>query len=233
MTNFITRLTGITKDDIAKAPKVEEVFTEFYQWLNNDTNPIFYCYGNADVTFLQETINRTTDKNSIKALTLIKDNLIDYAPRVKEYFGLMKDIALKRIVAYYRGVDNIKQSHNSLEDAEFLREVFNHIENEPLIGHPFEDYQVEKVRMNCFEETNEMRTFDEKVARVIMYNAETNVREDVFPSLTAAAKWAYNNSLARNPKKFDCTGYSVFNNIRLAFERNEKAFQYKWRIVYK
>ena len=59
MTNFITELTGITKEDVSTAPSSDEVFTKFYDWLIPDESKVqFFCYGNADLGFIRKNLNQ-------------------------------------------------------------------------------------------------------------------------------------------------------------------------------
>ena len=36
VTDFITKLTGITRDEILNAPTADEVFTSFFEWLGKE-----------------------------------------------------------------------------------------------------------------------------------------------------------------------------------------------------
>ena len=150
MTNFITNLTGITKEDIEKAPTADEVFDNFYDWIAADNEKaIFYCYGNSDLTFILKNLNNSGTLKSQISLSLLRSNLIDYSKRVINHFGLIKSIALKKVVAYYRGVEEIEQNHDSLEDALFLKEIYEHIsEEEEVVSCPFPEYS------NNYKETD-------------------------------------------------------------------------------
>lgn len=142
MTNFIINLTGITKEDIEKAPTADEVFDNFYDWIAADNEKaIFYCYGNSDLTFILKNLNNSGTLKSQISLSLLRSNLIDYSKRVINHFGLIKSIALKKVVAYYRGVEEIEQNHDSLEDALFLKEIYEHInKEEEVVSCPFPEY---------------------------------------------------------------------------------------------
>lgn len=142
MTNFITELTGITKEDVEKAPNSDEVFSKFYDWISQDeTKAIFYCYGNADLGFIRKNLNKAESVKAQMALSLITLHLVDYAKNVVKHFGLVKSIALKKVLAYYRKEENIKQNHNSLEDAFFLKEIYDYITEEGgTVDCPFPGY---------------------------------------------------------------------------------------------
>lgn len=142
MSGFITRLTGITKEDVRNAPTSDEVFHNFYEWIKADRAAIFYCYGDSDITFIQSNLKRTSDMEATVALQYIHNNLVDFSIEVRKYFGLYKQISLKKLVAYYRGVDEIEQAHDALEDSLFLKEVYEHIVSEEPNTDAFPEYKV-------------------------------------------------------------------------------------------
>lgn len=142
MTNFITELTGITKEDVINAPSSDEVFTKFYDWLSQDESRAqFFCYGNNDLSFIRKNLNKATAIKAQMALSIIALHLIDYSKCVSRHFGLIKSISLKKVLAYYRQVEEVEQNHNALEDALFLKEVYERIYAEDdIVACPFPGY---------------------------------------------------------------------------------------------
>ena len=54
LTKFITELTGITQEMLAAERNSDEVFAEFFDWMQKDCNDSvaeFYCYGTSDKEF--------------------------------------------------------------------------------------------------------------------------------------------------------------------------------------
>ena len=97
ITSFITNLTGITDGMNKAAPSLDDVFTHFFYWVleHNDGTPCrFFCYGNTDLTFVRKAIKKATSITAQMSLSLIAANLVNYAPTVKNHFGLIKEIAL-------------------------------------------------------------------------------------------------------------------------------------------
>ena len=143
MTNFITELTGITKEDVSTAPSSDEVFTKFYDWLIPDESKVqFFCYGNADLGFIRKNLNKATTVKAQMALSVLALHLTDYSKCVERHFGLIKAISLKKVLAYYRQVDEIEQNHNALEDALFLKEIYDRINDEDdVVECPFPGYE--------------------------------------------------------------------------------------------
>lgn len=142
MTNFITELTGITKEDIETAPSSDEVFIKFYDWLSQDKSRAqFFCYGNNDISFIKKNLNKATTVKAQMALSILTLHLIDYSKCVSRHFGLIKSISLKKVLAHYRQVKEIEQNHNALEDAFFLKEVYEKIHTEDdVVECPFPEY---------------------------------------------------------------------------------------------
>ncbi len=143
MTNFITELTGITKEDVSTAPSSDEVFTKFYDWLIPDESKVqFFCYGNADLGFIRKNLNKATTVKAQMALSVLALHLIDYSKCVERHFGLIKSISLKKVLAYYRQVAEVEQNHNALEDALFLKEIYDRINDEDdVVECPFPGYE--------------------------------------------------------------------------------------------
>lgn len=143
MTNFITELTGITKEDVAEAPSSDEVFTNFYNWIIQDeTKAQFFCYGNSDLSFIKRNLNKATTIKAQMGLSILALHLIDYSKCVERHFGLVKSISLKKVLAYYRQVTEVKQNHNALEDALFLKEIYDRINDEDdVVECPFPGYE--------------------------------------------------------------------------------------------
>jgi inhibitor of KinA sporulation pathway (predicted exonuclease) len=143
ITPFITDLTGISKNDVEIAPSSDEVFENLYNWLSQDKSKAqFFCYGNNDIGFIRRNLNKTNSIKAQMALSLIAFNLIDYSKAVVRHFGLIKSIALVKVLAYYRQEEEIEQNHNALEDALFLKEIYEKIdEEEDIVDCPFPGYE--------------------------------------------------------------------------------------------
>ena len=122
ITNFITNLTGITKEDLATASSANEVFTKFFDWIKGDNNIQFYCYGDGDKGFALGTLKYTSNFYAKAALGLIATNLIDYQIILKERCRLAHCIKLIKVVSAFQG-HKVEQTHDALEDAQFLRYI--------------------------------------------------------------------------------------------------------------
>lgn len=133
VTQFITDLTGITQGMVEDAEDPETVFSKFYDWCiaeAEDEKIRFYCYGNADVKFLKNHLRSTKSFKAGAILSYVIMNLIDYAPIVKNHYGLCKMINLGKIANHIRGYEVI-QNHDALDDAVLLKYVFDNVEATP------------------------------------------------------------------------------------------------------
>lgn len=88
ITKFITKLTGITSEDLQNAPTADEAFSAFYDWIESGKKSEFYCYGRSDAEFITHTMRNASSLYAKQALKLIRENLFDYSETVKNIFLL-------------------------------------------------------------------------------------------------------------------------------------------------
>ena len=82
-------------------------------------------------------------------------NLINYSDVIKEKFGLIKPISLKKIMEYFYPEDEIKW-HHALNDAKMLHMVYTAVESEQKIEkYPFPDY----MGIPIFKDKNDLDYF--------------------------------------------------------------------------
>lgn len=237
---FITSLTGITDEQNKAAASSDEVFAEFFDWMSQqpDERATFYCYGNTDINFVKKNLENTKNLKAQAALSVIGMNLHDYANVTKMHFGLVKNIALIKLVAYYRGVDEVKQTHDALEDARFLKEVFDHVSSEGEVeGHPFPDYELtgalpamkpdSQGNPSAKSPRNILKTLNH---RVEMYDANGEVLQRSFGSLGEARRWVMDNKLGPiDKKKTDKS--KVDNKIINAYKKKIPYHNQYWKII--
>ena len=100
MSDFITELTGITKEQLEEAPTADEVFAEFMDWLDDSECAKFYCYGDCDRLFVYRTLRYVESFRAQCALGLILSKLTDVSLLAKRYFRIDNTLSLKQAVAY-------------------------------------------------------------------------------------------------------------------------------------
>ena len=237
---FITSLTGITDEQNKAAPTSDYVFAEFFDWLMKYPNEraTFYCYGNTDINFVKKNLENTKNIKAQAALSMIGMNLHDYASVTKIHFGLVKNIALIKLVAYYRGVESIDQSHNALQDALFLKEVFDHVSTEGEIeGHPFPDYELigalPKMRANengkpsAKAPRNILKSLNH---RIEMYDANGEILVKSFNSIGEARKYVMDNKMGPvDRQKTDKS--KIENKIINAYKKKVPYNGQYWKII--
>ncbi len=240
LTNFITSLTGITNEQNKIAPSSDEVFSNFFDWVNEIPNEkaIFYCYGNTDINFIKKNLETSKSIKAQAALSMIGMNLHDYANVAKMHFGLVKNIALIKLVAYYRGVEEVLQEHDALEDALFLKEVFDHVSNEGIVeGHPFPDYELTGVlpKMKPDANGNPSAKYPKNILkslkhRIEMYDANGEILEKTFSSIGEARYYVMNNKISPvDRKKTDKS--KVENKIINAYKKKIPYSGQYWKII--
>lgn len=223
LTDFIKNLTGISQETIDAAPSSDEVFRNFYQWLKGDTNIEFYCYGNSDIDFVKKNLSKTTDFEAQAALSMIGMALNDYAVEVKRHFGIIKAIGLVKVLAHYRGVDAIEQNHDALEDAKFLKEVYDCIQAEGEIEEcPFPDYQ-KKVVKKPIQPKVEVPKGVPYIARI-----RKNQVVETYATMDEAVTWIINQ--ASENQRGEMKPENVAKRVRRASGQNQPYISWKWKI---
>lgn len=220
LTDFITELTGITVQDLESAPTVNEAFSNFYNWLDKSKKVKFFVYGDGDKTFVKNTLKYATDFYAQCALGLIRSNLINFSKEVDSHFLINRDISLIKIVEYYRG-EKIYQKHNALDDAHYLKEIYENMRNDVVNECPFPDYQID---------TTAKKEKKKEINPKYIYKVEA-VRGNIsmtFPSYKKAADWVMQVLIPKNSVITDKTKSRVCNNIKNAIEHDTLYCGFKW-----
>lgn len=124
VTDYITKLTGLTKEKLKDAPNSEEVFEKLYDWIFNkleDNYPDFYVWGRQDVEYIRHTFKRT---NSLKArfiLGYMCGSIRDFSRKICKRLKV-DDIGLAKFHSCLNNHNNL-HNHNSLDDAIMLYDI--------------------------------------------------------------------------------------------------------------
>lgn len=136
--NYVSQLTHITQNQLNEAPNIDCVMNQLDDWLYDyeplAKNRYFYSYG-SDIDFFRASLPTVNNNTAFITMSTIIIRLTDYSKKVFEFFHG----TVKLVGAYnYINQSNYKQTHNALEDAKLLREVFHYVQsNEPLLANPF------------------------------------------------------------------------------------------------
>ena len=124
VTEFITNLTGITREMVTNADCPDLCFLALRQFIRDQSNgeeTFFFVYGNADNHFIERTVAKMVDPEAKKFAYKLGASLIDFSTIAQRFFR-MGSISLKNAVAYFRQ-EEVAQTHEALDDAELLREL--------------------------------------------------------------------------------------------------------------
>lgn len=228
VTPFITDLTGITPEAVDAAPSQERVFENMFDWVfNENTVPHFYCYGNCDKDFVK---NNFRDCKSFKAkamLGYLYTDLQDYSTEVKMHFGLCKNISLKKVADYYRGKEE-DQRHNSLEDAQMLKFVWENIQKNECEFDVFPEYMEQQFNKKIEAEAPSISEKSYTVCR--MKNGKVI---EYYPSLGAAIKWAY-EQIPAGEERDKTSLKTIARGIKRAAKDPKKKYRnFKWTMTEK
>lgn len=142
LTKFITQLTGITEEDIAEAPTIEEALNMLHNFIRRVMEAhygavsYFHVYGGSDKDFLLHTSEHIENPFWKEFLYNMAYSLIDDSKEVCRYFHA-KTIGVHRALSYFNP-ELPEQKHNALEDAEMLCDLMWNIHHsDPLEEYPF------------------------------------------------------------------------------------------------
>ena len=213
LTDFILELTHISADEIAAAPTADEAFTAFLEWLDPSRTADFYCYGDSDALFLLRTRRHLKTFRAQLGLSMIRGGLYDFSADMKKHFSLKTSIALKKVVAYYRGGE-VEQTHNSLADAQFLKEVYEKTRNDTVKDCPFPEYQ---------------RGSNLPKIKKLIRAVKGNVRLE-FTSYGRAADWVMSEQLSIRDTVNGKTKSKVCSRIITAAEKERPYCGFDWSV---
>lgn len=140
ITKYITKLTGITREAAKSADPLEVVAKDFYNWIKDDPNPVFYCYGDSDKMFLDRAYDRhKRDKVCRYCIKLMLSTLHDFSKDVQKHYGLDAPVRLLSVYRHFFS-NEAEQKHDALEDARMLKSVFYQLKSAPKTPNPFPNY---------------------------------------------------------------------------------------------
>ena len=214
--DFITELTGITKESLEAAPSPDDVFSDFLDWLDDSESVQFFCYGDCDRLFVHRTLRYVNTFRAQCALGLILSRLTDASIITRRYFRIDNTLSLKRAVNYFAGsLPDV--SHDALADAESLRFVYDHVKTGAVDVCPFPEYVVvRKVKPNKPQPPKQDET-----RRIIALREDKQME---FTSYKQAADWVMRTYLKHSPSSNEMTKLKVERRIRKAVNQ-KKSYQ--------
>ncbi len=218
ISEFITELTGITKEQLKMAPDADHAFKELYEWIDKTETVKFICYGDCDKAFVKRTISYVTDFTAQCMLSLIFARLDDYSFDVMRHFRINERVALNAVTEYYLRFD-VPKIHDALFDALNLKFVYSCVENDrPPEICPFPEKQRKP-------KTHVKKPAPKKSkVKVFVMNGE---EKKEFKSYAAATDWLISQAKSYNKNK-DGNKTRVAHKIAAAAEKHKSYFGYAW-----
>lgn len=232
LTPFIISLTGIKNEELEYAKSSDEVFSEFFDWMDQSSSAEFYCYGNCDITFIRKNLYCFTKSFKAQcALTIMATTLKDYSHSVKNYFRLKNCISLVKVISYFRGLETpVVQNHNALEDAIFLKEVYDNIsknlkpiqlEEIPFPGHE----TIGKVKIDEITKNSTINM------NCIVYKKKKGEIINEYQSMAEAVEAALKMFDEDTRKIASLNKNRVAKKINRAFLKKEQYLNYRWEVI--
>lgn len=217
ITPFITDLTGITAEDNEKAPSPEVVFHKFFYWVSSQ-NPIteiphFYCYGTNDKDFVKKNFLDCNNFTAKAMLSYLYTDLEDYSPKVKEHFGLCRNIGLNKVYNYCTNQNN-EQQHSAVEDAYMLWKVYKYIQENEDEQDIFPEYQLDYVAPTP--------------GNYIVHRLRDGSIIETYPSMAAAIKWCLMQMPVNDRRVVKSN--TISKSIKKAARNKVRYRTYDWQI---
>lgn len=214
----ISKLTGITNHSFRTRTthninSTFELFSNFVQRFGDGEEDKFYCYGTSDIEFLGCNMHRLTTPTAKNFAKMLSEKMTDMQPLVMDFYGIKRPIKLIKLIEYYNPKEEeVKQLHDSEEDARFLRQAYLHItSDEKPAESPFPEYNV--------AEMNGM------VGKQIVQMSGDDV-VNVFTNYGDAVDWIMENKVQDRKSKRS----NVSRTFRTRVSNGETYYGYSWKV---
>jgi DNA polymerase III epsilon subunit-like protein len=137
ISQYVSRLTHISDEDLEKAPDINEVLRSFDWWMTQQEPDIMKCrfiaYGD-DNKFIQSTLPAITEQHAFTVAAILMAKIENCYENTRKFFhGAIK---LVHAFNYVQSAET-EQKHNPLEDAMMLQKVYEYTQtHDPLPAHP-------------------------------------------------------------------------------------------------
>lgn len=242
VSKFITELTGITDETLVDAPTADEAFNLFFDFIINNSvsgRPEYFCYGDADKSFLNKTIKKMSDPRAITFVVALEKELVDYSSSVKKYFNTKNNIALRKVYILLKEEDTI-QKHDALEDAQMLQEVAMNLTNKcvpedletiksiPSQKKPGGKNKAPEIFCSWNGSKEEANTLaDETNWSVRCWSSDNGIKK-YFDCWTTASLWVLKYACRNKSPKNEKHIKSVIGTIQNAIKNQTKAYGFWW-----
>ena len=247
---FIEELTGITNEMLAEAPTADEVFSELFDFISDNSNgnkPTYYVYGNCDIDFLKATLKHMSNAKACMCVQAIMGGLVDYAPTVKKFFATSEDLALRKVYMLVKSCE-FKQKHDALEDALMLQTVVENLhdkckpedkailrampsQKKPKVGNSTNLPEYWNDWNNCRKE-EAVPTGDENNWKYMA--VDDNGKQLYFTDMESSIYWVIKfqgrNLSPKKQEHLDRVRNSINRSIQNSSDNKKKTYGYKWYV---
>lgn len=129
ISDFIQRLTGISEQDVRRAPSLEQTLTAMKGWIGN-RDVIFCAWSETDYTQIRDEIEAKGLSREAFALFLEEDRWVDYQKIAGERFGSSRPVSLANALRAAR-LRPEGQAHDGLTDSWNTARLIEKMEKNP------------------------------------------------------------------------------------------------------
>ena len=219
ISQYVSRLTHISPEDLEKASDINEVLRSFDWWMTQQEPNIMKCrfiaYGD-DGKFIQSTLPAITEQHAFTVAAILMAKIENCYEDTRKFFH--GGIKLVHAFNYVQSME-VEQKHNPLEDAMMLQKVYEYTQtHDPLPAHPLNQ--------------NFSEIVDYKSPSGIFYcrGLGKNAKERSFTSCEDAIDWLIKDVMrAKEPEAIHRD--RIMKNIMKAVRTKKAYCSLKWRRV--
>lgn len=204
----------------------DAVFEMFHDWVFKDGNemPEFFAWGNADIDYLRHTFRRTTSMKARIMIGYMCGSIIDFA---KRFCKKIKADTCALIKAYNTLInEEAVQTHNSLDDAVMLAEVYDVVTAMPI--------QELREKMNGIATVNQspLPKWNENnfPSGTICIVNKRKIATHHFDNLDAAVEWIITTKIKEDQREA-VNVKNTAQKIKRACASKKPYFKCNWRCV--
>ena len=218
--NYTKQITSITQGQINRAKTLDEVVEDFEVWLQivtgldqpkwNDLT--FYCYGDQDQRFVEISMRKCENYKTYMFLAALNTRIVDYELYMRGSLHRINSIGLLNAVNLFHQDAPLEQHHSAVDDAELLRDLFQHTHEQALKYAPI-DY-IGRNQIICRKPNGKIITFENFKAAALACEYKVNKGEKAkSKNKSKNVKKKLKNAILKNQPYFDCHWYVDLDGV--------------------
>ncbi len=219
ISQYVSRLTHISDEDLEEAPTIDKVLVNFDSWMMSQESDIMNCqfisYGNDD-KFIKSTLPAIKDQHAFTVAAILMAKIEDCYDATRKFFH--GSIRLVHAFNFVQSME-IEQNHNPLEDAMMLQKVYEYTQtHDPLPCHPLN------------ENFNTAMEYKSPSGTFFCRGTGKNAKEKAFNTCEDAIDWLIKDVMrAKEPETIHRD--RIMKNIMKAVRTKKAYCSLKWRRV--